>query len=88
MKHDFKGFIINIQLNSAKTFFIQGVFSHFVVCDHPGGWIIELHFKDSALSVAHLVDARNHEERVFKSIDAALKTAREIGFSFYRLTSC
>ncbi len=81
-------FTMNIKMDSAKSYFRDGLFSHFDILPYEGGWIIQLYFRDTSLSVAHLIDARKGEKRVFNTLDSAVRTVKDIGFTFNGITSC
>jgi hypothetical protein len=89
IKHHLHGiFHMDFQLSNAKHYFKQGLFSGFYLVKYGTGYTIELHYVDTTMTVSRLVDARNREVKVFKTIDAAVKMAEQIGFSVDCLTSC
>lgn len=81
-------FVMDFQLNNAKAYFQDGLFSRFEVVPFETGWTIKIYFKDTNLSAGHIIDARDRKVRVFKTVDAALSLARDIGFRFNGITSC
>ena len=63
--------------------FLVGV--EFVPAFGEPGWCFILTGAGTA-GRGRFVDARNHETRVFKTLDAAVSAAREIGFQVQGLT--
>lgn len=51
----------------------------------PTGYCIFIESKLGMDGVGRLVDAKNKQERIFKTADAALSALRQIGFSAHRL---
>jgi hypothetical protein len=64
----------------AKMFFTAGVLRSFSVDKTIGGWLLHLEGK-TASSSGFVVDARNNQARIFKSIDSAVTTAQSVGFT-------
>lgn len=64
----------------AKRNFEFGVLNGFSVDATLGGWLVVLDQAGYSIRLP-LLDARNHEPRVFKTFDAAVAAAHSIGFT-------
>lgn len=51
-------------------------------------WTLKLIFKDSSMTAAYIIDARNRKKRTFKTIQAALGLASDVGFTIDNVTTC
>lgn len=72
-------------VSHAKKNFDFGFLTGFSIDSTVGGWILLLRQKGYSIDLA-LLDARNHEPRVFKTLDAAVSAAESIGFEVLRLS--
>ena len=79
---------MDFQLNNAKAYYQQGLFERFVITKHEGLWTVKLIFRDSSMTAAHIIDARHRKIRTFKSLQAALDLAAEVGFPTDYITNC
>lgn len=70
---------MNLTMAEAKKLFEFGHFEGFYLADDGmgGGWWLNLESKSGLMT---LVDARTKRARVFKTLDAAINAARQIGF--------
>lgn len=81
-------FLMDFQLNNAKAYFKEGLFTKFEIIPYENGWTLKIYFKDTNMSAGHIVDARGRKVRVLKSVDAAVALAKEVGFEIKGLTCC
>lgn len=79
---------MDFQLNNAKVYFQQGLFERFVVVKEGELWTVKLYLKDSTMTAAYIIDARNRKKRTFKTLQAALDLAADVGFEIDNVTTC
>lgn len=64
----------------AKRNFEFGVLKGFSIDVTIGGWLVVLDQAGYSIRLP-LLDARNHQPRVFKTLDAAVSAAASVGFN-------
>jgi len=69
----------NWTIVQAKRDFDNGLFKAFRIDRTMGGWVVALQ-GSGKLGEGFLLDARNKEPRVFKSVNGAVSTLGKIGF--------
>jgi hypothetical protein len=68
----------------AKRNFEFGFLTGFSIDSTVGGWLLLLKQKGYSIDLP-LLDARQNEPRIFKTLDAAVSAAESVGFDVKRL---
>ena len=74
-------------LAMAKNDYKAAWINKFRVINNDNGWTLQLYMDSQHPAPRLLGTARGEDVRVFKTIDAAIKTAEEIGFKIKGLES-